>query len=109
MSSSDSNNPQRRLNRTDRRLLIMLFIQVILLALLTIPSSIDKLYSTFTSNNDKSPFQVVIENEIYNLTLLLTYLANGIPFYIYTLSGGAIFRKAFFDLMRLTVRKLIRS
>ncbi|CAF1283045.1 unnamed protein product [Adineta steineri] len=32
-----------------------------------------------------------------NLLFLLTYVTNGIPFYIYTLSGGTIFRKALRD------------
>jgi hypothetical protein len=98
---------QQRSNKTDHRLLSMLFVQVIILALLTIPLSIEKLYSTLTSNDVKSRFRRTIENIIYNFALLLTYLANGIPFYVYTISGGHVFRKAFFDLMRLTGRKLI--
>jgi hypothetical protein len=102
------NHRQRRLNKTDRHLLIMLFVQVTLLALLTIPSCVDKLYSTLTSNVDKSRLQIAVENIIYNVTLLLVYLATGLAFYNYTLSGGTVFRKAFFDLMRLTARKLMR-
>jgi hypothetical protein len=105
--SKGSNIRLQRSNKTDHRLLTMLFVQVILLALLTIPLSIEKLYSTLTSNDVKSRFRRAIENIIYNFALLLTYLANGIPFYVYTISGGHIFRKAFFDLMRLTGRKLI--
>ena len=106
--SKISNNRQQRSNKTDHHLLIMLFVQVILFALLTIPLSIEKLYSTLTSNDVKSTFRAAIENIIYNIALLLTYLANGIPFYVYTLSGGQVFRKAFFDLIRLAVRKCIR-
>lgn len=104
-----SNKRQRRLTKIDRRLLIMLFVEFILLALLTIPSSIEKFYSTLTSNLVKSSFDAVIENIIYNFALLLTYLANGMQFYVYTLSGGTIFRKAFFDLMRVICRKLFRQ
>ncbi|CAF1527913.1 unnamed protein product [Adineta steineri] len=48
----------------------------------------------------RSDFRVAIENMLYNFVLLLTYLANGIPFYVYTLSSGTVFRKAFFDLIR---------
>jgi hypothetical protein len=98
---------QQRSNKTDQHLLIMLFVQVILLALFTIPVSIEKLYSTLTSNYDKSRFRLAIENFIYNFVLLLSYLAIGMPFYIYTLSGGSIFRKTFFNLIRLAGRRLI--
>ncbi|UJR24791.1 hypothetical protein I4U23_006166 [Adineta vaga] len=95
-------------NKTDQRLLVMLLVQVILLALLTIPLSIEKIYSTLTSNEIKSRLRVTIENIIYNFVLLLTYLANGMQFYIYTLSGGSVFRKAFFNLMRLAGRTFIK-
>ncbi|CAF4243597.1 unnamed protein product, partial [Adineta steineri] len=67
----------KRSNKADHHLLVMLFIQVILLGVLTIPLSIEKLYSTFTSEEVKSNFRVAMENMLYNFVLLLTYLANG--------------------------------
>ncbi|CAF1090066.1 unnamed protein product [Adineta ricciae] len=97
----------KRSKKTDHRLLIMLLVQVVLLAMLTIPSSIEKFYSTLTADVVKSTSRAATENLIYNSALLLTYLANGIPFYVYTLSGGSVFRKAFFDLIRTITRKVI--
>ncbi|CAF0840791.1 unnamed protein product [Adineta ricciae] len=97
----------KRLKKTDHRLVTMLLVQVVLLAMFTIPSSIEKFYSTLTANVVKSASRAVTENLIYNSALLLTYLANGMPFYVYTLSGGSVFRKAFFDLIRTTIRKVI--
>ncbi|CAF4373058.1 unnamed protein product, partial [Adineta steineri] len=89
----------KRSNKADHHLLLILFVQVILLGVLTIPLSIEKLHSTFKFEEVRSDFRVAIENMLYNFVLLLTYLANGIPFYVYTLSSGTVFRKAFFDLI----------
>ena len=80
--------------KLDRRLFLMLFIQIILLGIFTLPQAIQKLYSTVTTNDTLTPLRRAIENFLFNLVLLLTYLANGMPFYIYTLSGGALFRNA---------------
>jgi hypothetical protein len=72
----------------------MLFFQILLLSFFTLPQAIQNLYSTLTSNQIQSPLQTAINNFIFNLVLLLTYFANGMPFYIYTLNGGIIFRNA---------------
>jgi hypothetical protein len=37
-------------------------------------------------------FQNTIKRLLFNLCTNLTYLATAMPFYIYTLSGGKIFR-----------------
>jgi len=98
---------RRRLEKTDNYLLIMLFIQAILFACLTLPVAIQKLYTTLTLNVDKSRLRHVIESLIYQVGLLLTYVVAGMQFYINTLSGGRVFRKVLIDLMRSIVQKII--
>jgi hypothetical protein len=93
--------------KTDRHLLIMLFIQVLLMLLFTLPLSVYKLYSTITRNVPKSTLQITVENFIFNIVLLLLYVACGMPFYIYTLTGGKVFRKALFNLLETAGRKLM--
>jgi hypothetical protein len=93
--------------KSDRHLLIMLFIQVFLMLLFTLPVAIYKLYSTITRNVPKSTLQNTTENLIFNIFLLFLYTSCGMPFYIYTLSGGSVFRKALFSLLETLRRKIM--
>ena len=95
--------PKRRL---DRRLFVMLVIQVILLSLCTVPQAIQKIYSTCTANQVYTPLRQAINNFFFNLLLLMTYVSNGMPFYIYTLSGGAVFRNALKQAIQTIGRKI---
>ncbi len=63
----------------------MLLVEVIFSILFTLPPAIEKLYSTFTIDFIKSDSQNARDSLIYNIVLLLWFLASGIPFYIYTL------------------------
>jgi len=99
-------HPTQR-KKSDRHLLIMLFIQVFLMLLFTLPVAIYKLYSTITRNVPKSTLQNTIENLIFNISLLFLYASCGMPFYIYTLSGGSVFRKALFSLLETLRRKMM--
>ena len=92
---------RRRRKRIDRYLRHVLFIQIIFLIILTMPQVIEKFYTTLTMNRIKSSLHITLDKFIYNFVLLLTYLASGIPFYIYTLSGGNIFRRALWDLLKI--------
>ena len=96
-----------RSKKVDQRLLLMLFIQVILFALFTLPLSIQKLYATFTMNIPKALLRSTIEDFIYQIALICTYFAAGMPFYVNTLSGGVVFKKAMFNLKGLLVRRLL--
>jgi uncharacterized membrane protein (DUF485 family) len=98
---------RRRFKKTDRYLFTMLVIQVILLAFLTLPMAIQKLYITFTTNAKKSLLQHTIDSFVYQITLLMTFIAAGMQFYVNTLSGGTVFRKAVIDLQQLIIRKVI--
>ncbi|CAF1073190.1 unnamed protein product [Adineta steineri] len=100
ITNSNERLPISKKKKVDRQLSLMLFIQIILLALFTLPQAIQKLYSTITANQILSSAQTAFNNFIFNLVLLLTYVANGVPFYIYTLSGGTVFRNALIQLFR---------
>ncbi|CAF0927217.1 unnamed protein product [Adineta steineri] len=89
----------REWKTTDQRLLRMLFIQIILFTLFSFPIVLQRLYATVTINNQKSTLQTTIDNFIFSFVLLLSFLANGIPFYVYTLTGGKVFRKALFNVI----------
>jgi len=98
---------QNQRKKSDRQLLIVLFFQVILLTILSLPLPIERFYSTFTNNDSKTILQESIDNFFYNLALLLIYLANGISFYIWTISGGHTLRKALLNVFRIFRRMII--
>ncbi|CAF1674907.1 unnamed protein product, partial [Adineta ricciae] len=86
--------------KSDRRLLFMLLVQVLINFSCMIPFALSKLYSTFTRNILKSAFQITIENFIFNLLLLFSFIPSGLSFYLYTLTGGQVFRKALINVFR---------
>jgi hypothetical protein len=92
--------------RVDRQLLRMLLVEIIFLIVLCIPQAIQKFYITFKTFDSGSGLEDVIKTFLYNIELLLAFIASGMPFYIYILAGGSIFRKAFIDLIRVSFRKI---
>ncbi|CAF0986646.1 unnamed protein product [Adineta steineri] len=101
-----ANGHSPKLKKSDRYLLLMLLIQVILLTLFSLPQAIQNLYSHITQYEAESPLNTAINDFVFNLFFLLTYVTNGIPFYIYTLCGGTIFRKALRDSVQGCIHKL---
>ncbi|CAF3670988.1 unnamed protein product [Rotaria sp. Silwood1] len=87
-------NQRHRMTKQDQNLLIMLLVQICILFILSIPLAIQKLHSAIVTGRTPSALQVAIEDLVYNLAQLLHFVANGMPFYIYTLVGGNVFRKA---------------
>ena len=98
---------QRQVRKRDWYLLKMLLVQVTLLCLLTCGHAMTKAYTTIISNTPSDPLESAIQNFILNLFTLLNFIASGMPFYIYTLSGGSTFRNALFDLIKATGRKIL--
>ncbi|UJR14279.1 hypothetical protein I4U23_001269 [Adineta vaga] len=96
---------QERWRKLDRYLLHVLFRQIILLVLLTIPQVIEKLYTTLTMSEKKLLLHISMDHFLYNFVLLLSYAASGMPFYIYTLSGGRIFRNTLRNLLQSMFRR----
>ncbi|CAF3162478.1 unnamed protein product [Rotaria socialis] len=97
---------RERWRKIDRYLRRVLFIQIILLIIFTLPQVIDKFYMTSAVHRKKSLLHTTIDTFIYNFVLLLTYAASGIPFYIYTLCGGSIFRTTLMTLLRMMIEKI---
>ena len=107
-SNSSGNNQEQsnRLTPIDRRLLIMLLIQISFLALFTLPQAFSQIYSTITLYQSKSLLRRTVETSIYKFTILITYIASGMSFYVYTLSGGHVFRHAFISLLQRMTESL---
>ncbi|CAM4829184.1 unnamed protein product [Rotaria magnacalcarata] len=96
-----------KLKTVDHKLLRMLIIQILLLVLLSIPQPIQELYITLKPLGSGSEYENAVQVFLYNIELLIAFIANGIPFYVYTLAGGEIFRATFLDLMKSAAEKLI--
>ena len=103
---SNNNRKVHRSKKTDQSLFVMLFVQVILLTLFSLPQATQNLYGNLTRNEFKSSLQIAINNFVFNLFLLLTYVTNGMPFYIYTLTGGSVFRTALVNSLREMIQKI---
>jgi hypothetical protein len=97
---------QRRSKKTDRQLLVMLLFQVIILALLSLPFIVAEIYSTLIATQYKTPLQTAIVNFVFNFALLLVYLCCGTPFYIYTLCGGSVYRRALLKIVKKAGRMM---
>ncbi|CAF3202283.1 unnamed protein product [Rotaria socialis] len=93
--------------KIDHRLFRMLFVQSVCLGLFTLPLAIEKLYATLTMDMQKSALQTTIENFIYQVALINTFFAVGMPFYVNILAGGSIYRNGLFSLKNKIVRKLM--
>jgi hypothetical protein len=93
--------------KIDKHLLRMLTVQVILLVLLTCPHAIQKAYTSFASVVTTNTVESAVSTFILNLVTLFNFTASGMPFYIYTLSGGRVFRNAFFGLLKATALKIV--
>ncbi|CAF1554202.1 unnamed protein product [Rotaria sp. Silwood1] len=106
-TSTNGNIEAKSKQKIDHSLLRMLLIQVLLFIIFTFPLSVQKFYSSFSEEN-KSRIETVINGFLYNLAVLIYFVSNGMPFYIYTLCGGAVFRKALCDFFVMTKRKLMR-
>ncbi|CAF4919724.1 unnamed protein product [Rotaria sp. Silwood1] len=90
-STGDADGKSKQ--KIEHSLLRMLFFQVILMTIFTIPLCLDKFYSSFSGDNG-SKVEMAINMFVYDLAILIYDISNGIPFYIYTLCGGTVFRKA---------------
>jgi hypothetical protein len=100
-------NAQRQNKRTDRILFKILLVQVLFLILCTAPYTIYRLYATLTpAASSKSVLQNTFERLLFNLCTDLTYLASAMPFYIYTLCGGRIFRNELLNMVKDFYQKI---
>ena len=99
------NSQTKRLNR---RLLLTLFIQIFLYIIFAMPQVFIKMYTSFSARNYKAPVTLATESLIFNIFLLLSYFVNVLPFYVYTLAGGKLFRDAVFTRSFKNVKEWIQ-
>lgn len=85
--------------KPDHHLTRMLFAQVMLLTIFNIPQAIQKFYLTSTFYQPKPANQKALENLIFAIVLLFTYVPNCMPFYLYILTSHS-FRSTFYQLHR---------
>lgn len=97
---SDTKEKTVRQKRIEQQLLVMLCVHTVLVILFSLPQASQSLYTILAQVDTQSPLANAINNFLINLFILFTYITNGIPFYVYTLSGGAVFRQALFDALR---------
>jgi hypothetical protein len=83
---------RRERNVKDRQLTAMLIIQVICISILSMPISIQKIYSELTSYQIKNAKRVLIENILATFVVLLALMNTSTSFYLFTLTGS-VFRK----------------
>ena len=77
----------RTIRKTDRQLIQMLIVQIVLSTIFNIPLAIHRLYLTSTLSIVKGPLRVAVENICFQLFYLGSFMTFGMPFYIYTLTG----------------------
>jgi hypothetical protein len=98
-TTTTAGGTQQRSKSVERHLLLMIFVQVLVLGGLTLPQAIQRLYAVFVGTGS-NPLDAAVDMFVYNFVLLLTYLASAMQFYIYTLTGGTLFRKAILDMLK---------
>ncbi|CAF1034917.1 unnamed protein product [Adineta steineri] len=91
---------QRRAQKRDGQLLVLLIIQVAAFIICSSPVNMYKFYSVATVYSTKSSFRQAIENTAFNVAVQAYFCNNAVKFYIYTLCGP-IFRKELAKLFRL--------
>ena len=96
--------PSKR--RVNQQLLKMLLLQVAILFLFACPHSIQKVYASVAPSLPSQSLEYAIQNLIFNILTLLAFISSGLPFYIFTLAGGHLFRKTVFDLMKTTSQRI---
>lgn len=95
-----------RLRSTDHHLLRMLLIQVLLLVIFCLPQALHKFYITFQSINSHNYRKNALNQFLYNFDVVLAFMANVVPFYLYTLVGRTIFRRVLCENLHTFARKL---
>jgi hypothetical protein len=95
----------RTIKKTDRQLIQMLIVQIILSTIFNLPLAIHRLYLTSTLNVTKSPLRTSIENLCFQAFYLFSFMTFGMPFYIYTLTG-TVFKSECITLLQFAYRKI---
>jgi hypothetical protein len=82
----------RNTRKTTKQMTVMLFAQVICSVLLSLPLSIEKIYSVFKGHHQESNEQKELEDFLGLIVVLITLMNSSLAFYIFTLTGQ-VFRE----------------
>lgn len=104
--NSNSRSTTTTTIKRDQELFRMLLIQITLLLLFNGPHAIQKVYTSFSSNTTSDNLTDATTTLIFNIFTLLAFVASSMPFYIYTLIGGSLFRSALYNLFKIFFHKL---
>jgi hypothetical protein len=85
-------NLRRETSAKDRQLTKMLLIQVTCITILSMPISIQKIYSQITLNQTKDAYQTAVANFFATFVVLLALMNASTSFYLFTLTGK-VFRQ----------------
>jgi len=83
---------RRATNAKDRQLTMMLLIQVLCISILSMPISVQKIYTQMTLSYAKTDEQRMIESFFATFVVLLALMTSSTSFYLFTLTGK-VFRK----------------
>ncbi|CAF1462585.1 unnamed protein product [Didymodactylos carnosus] len=106
-TTSTASSQAKGLKRSDRQLIRMLVVQILLQTIFILPFAVQRLYNTSTTNvTNKTLVRVAVENLLFQLVQILRYVSYGVSFYCYTLTG-TVFR---YELLKLLYRlKIIKQ
>ncbi|CAF0916834.1 unnamed protein product [Adineta steineri] len=96
------------LNKRDHTLMLMLFLQVTLITITTVPHAVQKLYSTLTLDVPKDDFTKAAENVFIIVVRTVSFVNHSCTFYLLTLSGK-MFRQELYKITRKFMCKLGRQ
>ena len=96
-------NYRQQLKRTqiNSQLLKMLFIQVLTIVLTILPFIVYRLRASFTSNINKSQYELAQDNFFLQISTVISLISHSISFYLFTLAS-TIFRRELLIFLNLT-------
>jgi len=96
------------LSKRDHTLMLMLFLQVSLITITTVPHAVQKLYSTLTLDVPKDDFTKAADNVFIIVVRTISFFNHSCTFYILTLSG-TMFRQELYKIMKKCICKRRRQ
>lgn len=97
------------LNKRDHTLMLMLFLQVILITITTVPHAVQKLYSTLTVDVPKDAYTKAAENVFIVVVRAVSFFNHSCTFYILTLSGKMFREELYRILKKMTCRRPLQA
>ncbi|CAF1114634.1 unnamed protein product [Adineta ricciae] len=94
----------RAANTKDRQLALMLIVQVVIFQILSLPISIQRIYSYITINDSKTLQRRQLESLLIEIVNFAAFTNTVVSFYLFTLTGS-LFRKELKSLLFFSKRR----